>query len=341
MNLTFATVAFRSGLLFLVLMGVFILSLTQGVFSIDWSAVWNGDTGTGDWEVFLSRLTRSSLAIAVGMILAVVGTLYQALTRNPLADPFLLGVSGGAAVGATLAITLGAGALSWGAWTFALPSMSAFLGALLALALVIRLAKVRGHLSVYRLLLVGVVINFLASSAVMVLKTFGGSVEVRSLLLWLVGTLSWATPTEAFFTTAIGGVGCLYCLRWVSALNVLSVGDPGAGLMGIDVPRVQKQIFLVSSLLVGLAVSVSGLVGFVGLVVPHALRQLVGPDHRILLPTAMLGGGIFLLVCDLLARMLFPLLGSDAPVGVVTSLLGGPVFLWLLSRDGKGRIHEP
>lgn len=339
MTVTLAQVLTRSAALLAVLTGIFWLSMTHGVYPLDWSVVMQGHTGTPDWDVFVSRLTRSGLAMAVGMMLAVVGTLYQALTRNPLADPFLLGVSGGAAVGATLAITLGAGLFTVGSWAFALPSFAAFAGALAALFLVVRLSMVRGKLSMLRLLLVGVVVNFLASAVVMILKTFGGALEVRSLLLWLVGTLSWATPTEVVFTVVVGIVGSLYCFRWMAALNVLSVGDPGAELMGIDVSRVQRHIFFVSSLLVGIAVSVSGLIGFVGLVVPHAMRKIVGPDHRMLLPAAILGGGIFLLLCDVLARLMFPLLGSDAPVGVVTSLVGGPVFLWLLAKDDKGGSH--
>jgi len=339
LTVSLTQVVARSAVMLTVLAGVFWLSMMQGVYPLDWAVVLQGPSETADWDVFVSRLTRSGLALAVGMMLAVVGTLYQALTRNPLADPFLLGVSGGAAVGATLSITLGAGLVTLGSWAFALPSFAAFGGALIALFLVVRLSMVRGQISMLRLLLVGVVVNFLASSVVMLLKTFGGSVEVRSLLLWLVGTLSWATPTEVLFTVVTGVLGSFYCFRWMAALNVLSVGDPGAELMGIDVARVQRQVFFVSSLLVGVAVSVSGLVGFVGLVVPHAMRKVVGPDHRMLLPAAMLGGGIFLLACDVLARLMFPILGSDAPVGVVTSLVGGPVFLWLLSRDGKEEEH--
>ena len=125
-------------------------------------------------------------------------------------------------------------------------------------------------------------------------------------------------------------------MRWIQALNVLAIGDAGTRMLGVDVGKTQRHIFWLSSLMVGLAVSVSGLIGFVGLVVPHAMRQIVGPDHRILLPVSWLAGGLFLLTCDLISRILFPVLGSDAPVGVVTACIGGPLFLWLLVKDGKG-----
>lgn len=318
--------------------GLLMLSLTVGSFPLDWEQALSGEENNPHRAVLLERLFRSILALSVGAILSLVGTLFQALTRNPLADPFLLGVSGGAAVGATLAITLG-GALGLATlFTLPLQTVCAFGGAVLFLVGVVRIATERGSLSVHRLLLAGVVLNFLASAIVMVLKTFGGATEVRMLLLWLVGTLSWANHWEIALCASAAVLGSFFSLRWLAALNVVALGDEGAQLMGVSLPRVQKEIFGVSSLLVGVAVSASGLIGFVGLIVPHGIRHWIGADHRIVLPMSILVGGGFLLACDLIARALFPVLGTDAPVGVVTSLVGGPVFLWMLMGE-KGGNH--
>jgi iron complex transport system permease protein len=340
MRMTFLRVAYHVGLLVSLVVGVALVSLGHGVFELDWQKAFSEGVGNAHRDVLVARGVRTVLALSVGGILSVVGTLFQAMTRNPLADPFLLGVSGGAAVGATGAITMGFMTVGVAGVLLPIPPLAAFFGALGSLALVYRLAMVSGRLSVYRLLLVGVVLNFFASALVLVMKTFGGALEVRSLLLWLVGTLSWASLEEVILCGIVALLGTLWCLRWVIALNVISVGDAGAQLLGVDVNRVQKELFVVSSLMVGVAVSVSGLVGFVGLVVPHALRRIYGSDHRLLIPASFLGGGVFLLFCDLVARSLFPVLGSDAPVGVVTAFIGGPVFLWLLLRDESGVRFE-
>ncbi len=313
------------------------LSLSLGVFDLDFVRALEGGPGNPHRDVLETRLVRSLLAIFVGGVLSLVGTLFQAMTRNPLADPFILGVSGGAAVGATLAIVCGVSSLVLFGIHFPMAPPAAFLGALLALAFVVRLSKLGRGLSVYRLLLVGVVLNFFASAVVMLMKTLAGAVEVRALLLWLVGSLGQGSFEEIVMLATVAIVGVVLSTRKALALNIISVGDSGASLLGVDVERLRRRLFILSSLMVGAAVSVSGLIGFVGLVVPHGLRQIYGSDHRLLVPASFLGGALFLLASDGIARALFPVLGSYAPVGVITAFVGGPVFLFLLLREEKKR----
>ncbi|GMV42061.1 MAG: ABC transporter permease [Myxococcales bacterium] len=280
------------------------------------------------------RLPRTALAVIVGAALAVVGVAFQALVRNPLADPFVLGTSGGAALGATASLVLGLGAIPVAGLVLPGTPLLAFAGAAGALALVYGLASFRGRLLPVHLLLIGVVFNFFASAVIMFLKTVVAAQKAQEMLLWLMGSLSLeglSLRDIALSGTLVAG-GIAVIAASSGALNVISLGDEGAAHLGVDLDRVRRRIFVATSLMVGAAVSVSGLIGFVGLVVPHALRLVLGPDHRLLVPASALAGAALLVLCDLLARLLFPVLTTEAPVGVLTAFIGGPVFVWLLVR---------
>ena len=271
------------------------------------------------------RLPRVLLAALVGASLSVAGALFQALLRNPLADPFVLGVSGGAAVGGVLALSLGGGAA-------AVPP-AAFAGALLTTAVLYAVAGRRGRVSGTQLLLTGVVFNAFASAAIVFIASLAGMVEGTSLFLWLIGSLS-AARAEAGPAVALFLVLGLACALPLSRqLNLLALGEESAQQLGVDIGRVQRWLLLSTSLMVGAAVSVAGLVGFVGLIVPHLLRLRLGPDHRLLVPAAALGGAILLVVCDTAARS--ALGGRELPVGAITALVGGPLFLYLLARHHR------
>ena len=275
------------------------------------------------WRV---RLPRVWLAMLVGASLAVSGVLFQALLRNPLADPFVLGVSGGAALGGIAMLSLG-GALGFG---YSAVPPSAFAGAVVTTLLLYAIAGVRGRVTATQLLLTGVVFNAFASAAIVFLASLSGLSEAGSIFLWLIGSLSAARADVgvwvAFFLLA--GLACAVPLA--RSLNLLTLGEESAAQLGVDVER-QKRVLLVStSLMVGAAVSAAGLIGFVGLIIPHLLRLLLGPDHRLLVPAAALGGAAFLVVCDTAARTM--LSGRELPVGAITALAGGPLFLWLLRR---------
>lgn len=280
------------------------------------------------------RLPRTLLAIIVGSALAVVGAAFQALVRNPLADPFVLGTSGGAALGATASLVLGLGAIPIAGVVLPGTPLLAFAGAAASLALVYGLASFRGRLLPVHLLLIGVVFNFFASAVIMFLKTVVAAQKAQEMLLWLMGSLSLEGLSLRDIGIAGGlvGVGLVVVGASSAALNVVSLGDEGAAHLGVDLDRVRRRIFVATSLMVGAAVSVSGLIGFVGLVVPHALRLVFGPDHRLLIPASALAGAALLVLCDLAARLLFPVLTTEAPVGVLTAFIGGPVFVWLLVR---------
>jgi iron complex transport system permease protein len=265
------------------------------------------------------------LAFIVGGCLAAVGTALQAMLRNPLADPYVLGISSGAALGAALAILMG---LEASLLAFSTLPLCAFGGGLLALAIVYRVATSSGALPVQTLLLAGVVLNAIFSALIMFVTSIMSPARSFAMTGWLMGTLTApGYPALAILTVYIAGGG-LMLLRQARALNVLTLGEESAKSLGIEVERVKRTIFIISALLTGAVVSVSGLIGFIGMMVPHAVRMLVGPDHRVLLPASILIGGAFLTAADAVARSV--LAPSEIPVGVITALVGGPCFLYFL-----------
>jgi iron complex transport system permease protein len=293
-------------------------------------------TPNPDREIlFGHRLPRVALGAIAGGALAVVGAAFQALLRNPLADPYILGVSGGAALGGTIAIAVGLPGVA-GLATASVPLLS-FAGGLGSLALVYGLSLRGRRARPHDVLLIGVVFNAFAAAVIMFLKTVVSAQKAQEMLFWLMGTLSMEriSTTELALTALLAGLGALSLLLDAGRLNLLTFGDDDARGLGVDVEAVRRRVFVASSLMVGAVVSVTGLIGFVGLVVPHAVRLVVGPDHRILLPASVLVGAAFLPLADLGTRLLFPLLETATPVGVVTAVVGGPTFIWLLRRGRR------
>jgi iron complex transport system permease protein len=272
------------------------------------------------------RLPRVLLAMLVGASLSVAGVLFQALLRNPLADPFVLGVSGGAALGGILVLTLGG---AFGLGYGAVPP-AAFAGAVLTTALLYAIAGTQGRVAATSLLLTGVVFNAFASAAIVFLASIAGLTESASVFLWLIGSLSATRAEVAVWVAAFLAAGLACALPMARDLNLLTLGDESAQQLGVDVERQKRVLLVATSLMVGAAVSVAGLIGFVGLIIPHLLRLLLGPDHRLLVPSAAVGGAAFLVLCDTIARTLLG--GRELPVGAITALAGGPLFLWLLRR---------
>lgn len=279
--------------------------------------------------LFRIRLPRALMAVVVGGALAAAGTVLQALLRNPLAEPHLLGVSGGAAFGGVVALILGG---ATGVVPAFLVPVGAFAGALATMLIVYRLGTVHGRLQPYTFLLAGVVCNAFTGALIMALNAVADFFQAHGILFWLMGSLQaqsyWLVAASAGYLV----VGVVWLLRHTRELNVLSLGEESAAQLGVHVARTRRVAFAVSSLLVGAAVSVSGMIGFVGLIVPHVARLLIGADYRLLLPASVLLGGIFLLLADTVARSAFG--ATEIPVGVVTALCGGPFFIYLLRRAG-------
>lgn len=305
-----------------------VLGLVVGSAQLPIGAVWDGLTGRGD-EPAVSiirglRLPRVLLAFAVGGSLAVTGAALQALVRNPLADPYLLGLSGGAGLGAVLAIVLQFG----NAW--AVP-LAAFVGALLAVGLVYRLAIVSGSVLDSRVLLLsGVVVGAFAASLMGAIMAVSSAPEVHNALLWLLGGFDSASWHSLALFAAYALVPLAVIYRLSRPLDLLALGEEPASFLGTDVEAAKRVIFLAASLLTAVAVSVSGIIGFVGLVVPHAIRIGWGHLHRSLLPAAFLLGGVLTVAADAVARTAFAPL--TLPVGVVTALIGVPMFVFLVRR---------
>ena len=293
------------------------------------------DPDSFDRAAVLLRLPRVLLGATAGAGLSVVGVALQASLRNPLAEPYVLGVSGGAALGATIAIVLGVTATTWlGA---SLLPVFALLGGMLAVAFVHGLARGKGHSSSATLLLVGVIVNAFASALITFLKTTISAEKSQTLLFWLVGFLEAPRTSSLVFVGIYTLIGALVLLRDAPKLNLLALGDETAESLGVDVTALGRRTLFASSLVVGAVVSVTGLIGFVGLVVPHALRRVLGPDARTLVPASFFAGAAFLVACDLASRLAFQRLGSIPPVGAVTALVGGPVLVWLLRKTPLDR----
>ncbi|MGW6554111.1 FecCD family ABC transporter permease, partial [Streptomyces sp. NPDC055051] len=278
------------------------------------------------------RLPRVVLGIVVGAGLAVVGTVLQALVRNRLADPFLLGISSGASTGAVLVLVLGiGGGLTT---TLALPA-GAFAGSLVALVLVYALARRGSTMTGPRLVLAGVAVSYILTAlTTLVLVAAARPEHFQEALYWSFGGLGSARWDTLVLPTAVLVLGTGVLLALARPLDLLLTGDEGATVLGLDTGRFRAAVFLLASLVTAVMVAASGAVGFIGLMVPHAARLLVGAPHRRLLPVAALGGAVALVVADLGARTVAA--PQDIPVGVLTALTGGPLFLWLMRRRPEG-----
>jgi iron complex transport system permease protein len=271
------------------------------------------------------RLPRIILAALVGFALALGGVVFQALLRNPLADPFILGVSSGSAFGAIVGILLG---FSLGV---GVPAMS-FAGALSTLALLLSFGMKRIAMESSTILLTGVIINAFFSAMIMFFVSVRADAKLHSMLFWLYGDLSQTSYSHVYLIGAVLLVSSLLVYSFANRLNLLTAGEDSALRMGLDVAKTKLALLLIVSLMIGTVVAFSGLIGFVGLIVPHLARMVFGSDHRLLIPVAALGGASFLVMADTLARTLIA--PSELPVGVLSAFMGAPFFLYLLV--GKG-----
>ena len=270
------------------------------------------------------RLPRILFAGIVGAALSAAGVVFQAVLRNPLADPYILGISGGAAVGAIIGIIIGAGAVPFGI------AGLAFLGALLTILTIFGVAGSRTDRQANTLLLTGVIINAFFSAVIMFVISISSSDRLHSVFFWLMGDLSLAEMGEVFFTGLFLLAGFIVMLLHARSLNLLLTGEETAMQLGVDVEKTKKILLVTASMTTAAAVSVSGTIGFVGLIIPHLLRLALGPDHRLLLPAAVLFGASFLAAADTIARSVMA--PVELPVGVVTALCGAPYFIYLLYR---------
>ncbi|MEU4768058.1 iron ABC transporter permease [Actinosynnema sp. NPDC023794] len=283
-----------------------------------------------DQAVWQFRLPRALLAGLAGAGLALAGAIMQVIVRNPLAEPYLLGVSSGAGVGAVLVITLGSAAVG------GLPlGVAAFVGALVASACVALVARHRGVLSPTRMILSGVALGSLFSAVTSYLTLTTEAQNVFSVLFFLLGSVSAASMSSLVVPAVAFVVACVVVGLRTRAMNALLTGDESATALGVDVNRLRAVLLVTAALLTGSVVSVSGGIGFVGLVVPHAARILVGADHRRMLPVAVLGGAAFLMLADLLSRTVAA--PAEVPIGILTAVVGAPFFLWLMRRDTGAR----
>lgn len=307
------------------------LALWLGTVGLTWGQLWAwlwGGEVSRPTAMILSelRLPRALLAALVGAALSLAGAVFQALLRNPLADPFILGVSGGAAAGAVTALLLGLTSL------LQLPLM-AFGGALGTIALVMGIARRRGRMDPATVVLTGVMVNAFFTATIMFVISTTTDQKLHAILFWLYGDLGAAGLAQAGVLAPAVGVGLALVLWYARHLNLLSAGEQTAAALGVAVERVKTLLIIAVSLLVGFAVSLSGLIGFVGLMVPHLVRMTLGQDHRLLLPASALFGAAFLVLADTAARTIIS--PTTLPVGVVTAALGAPFFVLLLARRGS------
>jgi iron complex transport system permease protein len=288
---------------------------------------YSGEFSLSDMDktiLFSIRLPRIIFAGLVGAALAAAGVVFQGLLRNPLADPYILGISGGSAVGAIIAIVTGASAIPFGT-----PGLS-FLGALVTIILVSGIARTNRELQSNTLLLAGVIVNAFFSAVIMFLVSVSSNAKLHSIMFWLMGDLSLVVGDDIPVIALFLIVGFAVIYMYARHLNLIVTGEETAMQLGVDVEKTKKILFLVASLVTAAAVSVSGIIGFVGLIIPHIMRMLLGSDHRLLLPSAALFGCSFLIVADTFARTIIT--PAELPVGVVTALCGAPYFIYLLRR---------
>ncbi len=279
------------------------------------------------------RLPRIAVAVLAGGALAVAGVAFQALTRNPLAEPSVLGVSGGAAFGVVIGQSLGLGG---GLLEAAGLTAFAFAGALVAAGAVYLIAVAGRGLQIQTLLLAGVIVGIFFASAITVVISLLDFDRLGGVIHWLLGNLAPIPPRALALFAVLAAAGTWLVLRRARELNLLALGEESARQLGVDADRLKLAIFGAAALLTAAVVAFAGPIGFVGLIVPHALRMLVGPDNRLLVPASLLGGGAFLLVADTIARSVVA--PAELSVGVITSFCGAPFFVWLLRTRYRGDV---
>jgi iron complex transport system permease protein len=283
----------------------------------------SGEAGENARLVASLRIPRVGLAALVGACLALAGAALQALLKNPLADPFLLGTSGGAAVGAALAAVAG---LS----PFVSP-VAAFAGAVGSSLVVAALSRRGGRLDLQRLLLAGLIANAFFSAVLLAVFSVASGQTARTMLFWMMGSLADATPGRVLALAPYAVAALAVLVAFAARLNLFAVGEENAAALGVDVERSKAAVFLAASLATGAAVAFAGIIGFVGLLVPHAARSVAGNDQRTLLPVSAIAGAALLVGADALSRSIFA--PAELPVGAVTAAIGAPVFAWLLLRS--------
>lgn len=272
------------------------------------------------------RLPRVILGIAVGGALSLSGVILQGVYRNPLVEPFTLGISGGAALGVAFAIVF---ALHFSIGSFMLPLMG-FIGALGTIIIVYFISVKQGRIRIQNMLLIGVMISFVASSVMMLLMAITTSENLHGIIFWIMGSLDEPNQSLIWINLIVSIVGLVLAYLFVKPLNALRLGEEKARHLGVNTNTAIKILFIIASLLAGVSVAVAGVIGFVGLVIPHLMRLIVGTDHRILLISSFLGGSTFLILCDSISRVI--ILPNELPIGVITGIVGGLVFMLILSR---------
>ncbi len=330
-HLTWARLVRVNAVLALLLLASVVGAAAIGPVAIDWRRVFDTGAAVNPDAVILfrARIPRVLLAAIVGGALAVAGAALQALLRNPLAEPHIVGISSGAALAAVLALVT----LPIVQGQTLVAPIAAFAGALVSMWIVVRLAFVGERVEPTTLLLIGVIYNAFSGALLMFINSIVDLYQAQGVLFWLMGHVGTREYSllAALACYSLAGLSLLF---WHARdLDCLSLGDERAAELGVEVERVRRMIFVAAALLVGAVVSVSGLIGFVGLVVPHLMRLVIGSDHRLLLPASYLAGAIFLVWADTVARTVLG--ATEIPVGVVTALVGAPVFAYLLRRERR------
>jgi iron complex transport system permease protein len=318
-------------MLLMLLLGALLLGLAAGSAGFGLSAVVKSLKGESGAElmnaiIWRLRLPRVLLAALLGATLSLGGMVFQALLRNPLAEPYILGISGGSAIGAIVGILLGLARFP-GVW------LTAFAGSLATLGLLYLMASGRSMLRGNTLLLSGVMVNAFCSAVILFLVSIAQDSRLHNIIFWLMGDLAAATNQNVISLSATVVPCFIIIFSRSHALNLLTLGNDMARTMGVNIRTTTSLLLVVTSLMVSATVSYCGLVGFVGLVMPHLLRMIWGPDHRLLAPASILGGAAFMVICDMLARTL-PEQG-EMPVGVITALIGAPLFVYLLRKSNR------
>lgn len=314
----------------LITFSILIILISLLSLSFDLSLISLLDKNSVTYDIFYNlRLPTLILAFLIGAGLSLSGATFQSLLQNPLADPYILGVSGGAALGSVIALVLGASVL--------IIPLAAFFSALLSLFFIFLISQVRGRLPRHTLLLSGVIFNSFSFALILLINSFASFEQNNQILYILMGSLESQSYVSLLFVALIILISSFAIFFQSPKLNLISMGDETASQLGISLKSSRLSFFIFSSLIVGVCVAFSGLIGFIGLFVPHILRLILGSDHRLLLPASFLGGGFFLILANFISDHAFSYesLQTELPVGIVTAILGAPYFLYLIRREKK------